>query len=751
MRKISYSTLSAFIVISSIQLGCGFLNKKTKSVLGDPTTNFSLTGDEAKNFEAWKKSPVKSCLSENAFEGQAATSDQRGIDLKFLFEKSDNSLVLRNGESFVLFGAPYGLLGESTSGLNRSTQIGSNSDSFAAKMTRKGSHCVVEISGEKVYETYLFASVPVLIHGQGAVPEPTPTEHYLTQNSQGLIRHGLLDAFFKSNVRNVELLTQLREFFPDWSKEDLNYFFVNKSFPGDILRHVAHLVGNDEIPPFSAGYPEIPSSVAGWEFYAAPTGDVTYKLSMPVSRVTYGDITNSNDQGLWQLEVNVQWSSSEADRRSFTLNNLSWQQQVPEDSKRVTDCFHTRLKAFSGLNLYGNGAFSPSYDGVTAPCAGLTSDLTAALFADDTLKQHVSNLFAGVSKLETGIAYNWWDVALKDYALHALDIGVDFAKAFDPGKKSPLISKLSLYVSMVGSEAEKHDLLKTSKADYAASLALPWATAGLEVEQAFVSDLMSAIAHIAETFSESLSSWLHDLAKDPKSQAEQISFASAVSSETKAAVKNYLARADAAKVLFVVNDAKLKRVIQDRIDVGTKLPTWNATLDALSTFRSRDFAKADEFGQMSYDRNFDDLSKEAVLGDWSETDFTQIDKLAQLAKKKSFCDSKTDTVSLINCIGKDAFKRSEGGFLAPTYEGRYAELVSDFEAHHGKLEDYKFVFVRQKLVDSFFNPVWKSCDNATFANNKSALAGLVEQLLKADFRNEYEIKNKIDDLLDACN
>ena len=215
-------------------------------------------------------------------------------------------------------------------------------------------------------------------------------------------------------------------------------------------------------------------------------------------------------------------------------------------------------------------------------------------------------------------------------------------------------------------------------------------------------------------------------------------------------MKDYLAKVDAAKVRSVVSSAKLERIIQDRTDVTANLPAWNATLDALAAFRSRDSAKADEFGQMTYDRDFKDLAELSVKEDWSEADFTQIDSLAQLAKKKSFCERNTSTLSLISCIGDDAFTRKEGGFLAQSFAGRYAELVGEFSAHHDKLEASEFIFIRQKLVDKFYNPVWKTCDNATFASNRTTLVNLVNQVLNAPFPDGYEIKNKIDDLLDAC-
>ena len=750
MRKVSYGSFIALIALSSIQVGCGLFSKKNKSGLIDPNIGFSLSGEEAKNFEDWKKAPIKSCQTDNAFEAKAPEGDQRAIDLKDLFEKSENSLVLLNADSFILFGVPYGIIGESTSELSRITQINNSNNSFGAKMTRKGSHCLVEINGEKVYETYLFASVPVVVHGQGAVADAAASEHYLTRNDQGLIRHGLLESFFDANVRKVELLAQLKTFFADWTDEDLNHFFVNGSSAGSYMRHAAELVGNDTVPAFNASFPEIPSTVTGWDVLSAATGDVDLKLTLPITRVNYGDLTNSKDQGLWQIQIGVQWKTNESGRLAYTVNSLTWQDQVSEDSQRVVDCFHARLKAFAGFRLYGEGAYSPSYSSVSGPCASFSSDSDAALFPDGKLRTHIANLFAGKSKIDAGVPYLGWDEALKGFALHALDIDVDFAKAFDPSKKSPLISTLGSYVSMVGAEALKHESLKEAKAAYAASLALPWATSGQIIEQSLIVDVMAAIANISDSFSESLGIWLQDLAKDPKSQTEQISFAAAVSEETKSATKAYLEKAEAAKVRGVVSNAKLKRVIQDRVDVAAKLPAWNGTLDALKAFRDSDFAKADEFAQMSFDRDFINFSENAVLEDWSAADFAQVDKLAQLAKKKSFCESKTSTISLINCIGEEAFSSKEGGFLASAFAGRYGELVGDFIAHHGTLEASEFVFVRQKLVDSFYNPVWKTCDNAAFASNRAALSGLVGQLLKAEFPDEFEIRNKIDSLLGTC-
>ena len=750
MRKYSYKSLMALIAVSSIQIGCGMF-KKSKSALVDPSRGFTLTGDEAKHFEDWKKAPIKSCLTENAFEGKAGEADQRGIDLKVLFEKSGNSLVLLNAESFVMFGVPYGLSGEGTSQLSRSTQINNTSDSFGAKMTRKGSQCIVEVNGEKVYETYLFSSVPVVVHGQGAISEPVAKDYYLTQTDQGLVGHGLLSAFFDTNVRKSQLLVQLKTFFADWSDEDLNKYFVNGSNPGSFIRHVAELVDMDNVPPFNGDFPQIPSTVPGLQTLAAASGDLVYKLSMPVTRISYGDITNSKDQGLWQLQVGVEWKkSAQLTSAAYSVTSLTWQDQIPEDSNRLVDCFHARLNAFKGLRLFGEGTFSPSYSGVSGPCSGFASDPDAALFTDAKLRTHMANLFAGKSKLEQGVAYLGWDEALKGFALHALDVGEDFAKAFDPANKSLLISTLGAYVKMVGAEAEKHEFLKSSKAFYAASLALPWASSGRAVQQNFVADLMSSIANVAEIFSDSVSSWMSDLAKDPESQSAQIDYAGSVSEDTKIAMKDYLAKVDAANMRSVVGGSKLQRIIQDRTDIAANLPAWNATLDALAAFRARDSAKADEFGQMTYDRDFKDIAELSVKEDWSEADFTQIDKIAQLAKKKSFCDSKSATVSLMNCIGDDGFTRKDGGFLAPAFAGRYSELAGEFSAHHDKLEDSEFVFIRQKLVDNFYNPVWKACDNATFASNRTTLSGLVNQALNAQFPDSFEIKNKIEDLLDAC-
>ena len=81
--------LLVLLALSTTQFGCGLFKKSGKSGPGGPP-GFSLSGEESKNFEAWKVAPVKSCQIDHAFEGKTPSSEQRSVDLRAFFEKSQN-------------------------------------------------------------------------------------------------------------------------------------------------------------------------------------------------------------------------------------------------------------------------------------------------------------------------------------------------------------------------------------------------------------------------------------------------------------------------------------------------------------------------------------------------------------------------------------------------------------------------------------------------------------------------------------
>lgn len=740
--------LLVLLALSTTQFGCGLFKKSGKSGPGGPP-GFSLSGEESKNFEAWKVAPLKSCQIDHAFEGKAPSSEQRSVDLRAFFEKSQNSLVLRNGSSFVLFGSPSGLLGNGVSSLTRSSEINGNSEEFGAKMTRNGSHCVVEINGEKVFETYLFSSMPVELHSKGKISGAKTYETYISQTDQGVMGHGLIDALIRTRIRSEELAEQLKDFFPDWTDADLKRFFIREVSSSGFFRHVAEVNGFEQLP-INASFPAMPSSVLGWQVITAATGDLGYKLTIPVTRLNYGPLNNSGDQGLWQLKVNISWKSSELNKAAYAINELQWIDQIGEDSKKVVDCFHSRLNTFSGGRVYGSGVFSPSFEGVTDPCEAFTSDIIASLYSDNVLRNRMASLFAGRERLD-GSGYLGWEQALKRFALYSFSQGDDFPAAFDPQGKSTVISTMGAYMAMVGNAAGRHDNLKSTKSEYVSSLALPWASSGKIVEQNLVDRLIAAISNISDTFGNSLSGWLQDLARDPSSQSAQIDFATGVTAETKADIKAYMDKADASGLRFTVSDIKLKRVIQDRIDVTANLAGWNATLDALAGFKARDKAKANDSSKAFYENEFKSMAQKVILEDWSDSDFSQVDRIVQLAKKKPFCKEKVDSLSLMECIGSEAFSRKRLGFFNPSFGGRYNDLASEFSSHFEKLQASEFVFIRQNLVDGFYSPIWKSCDNAAFSKNRKDLSDLVSKAQTAQFPALFEIRNQIDDLLEACN
>jgi hypothetical protein len=729
--------------------GCGSLWNKSGGSPG-PQAQFSLTGDEQQHFEAWKQAMVKDCSTEHAFGNKSPDGGRRYIDLGLFLGHTGQSMALQTGMGTVLFGYPRSPVSSSVSRLERSTSVNGASDSFGARMTRDGARCVVEINGEVVFETWLFEDIPVLAHTFAGETTIAPLRYRVLQTEQGLLGHGLIAAWEDARVQGETLQKILKAKFTEWSDGDLAQFFPADTGIDAAGTHAVKLSASDAMPVISGRYPQIPSAVQGWQDFGDALGEVTYELILPAQKLAFGSAENTADPGLWRLAVTVSWQSVAAEVSEYRLKKVTWLDPVAADNAAAAACALQRQQLFSGTGIDGSGAFAPSFAGVSGPCRALADDFAAALYGSAPGRSMVAEKFKGVSGGGERARFHGWDLALEDLALAALAAGDDLKKNLDPAGASPLIGQLAFYTHLIAGEAVKHPATKDDSRLYVGTLAFGWAFGGLVVTAEDAAQMLQAIAHLSDPFLLAVTSWLNDLAKDPGSQQDQVTWALAVPEETKQEVRSLREKADEFGLRGVFDTVKLGRVIQDKVDIADGISRWRATLTALSGFRNRDKTRVNDIAGLSFDGKFTELAQVAVSEDWTEAEFTHADQIAVFARKRVFCESFVDTTSLIDCAGVEHFTRAAGGFFAPDFGDRYAVLASEFVALHGKLSDADHVFIRQELEREFWQPVWKGCANPEFNANRGRLATLVDQLLKADAMDRFDIEREIRSLLDQC-
>ncbi|MEI6399889.1 MAG: hypothetical protein WCO71_14070, partial [Pseudomonadota bacterium] len=153
--------------------------------LPNATEPLELTGDKAKAFDDWQASLTKSCDTSSAFSGKTVVGDS-GIDGRRFFEKTGGSLALGGGGgAFALLGLPRGPIGQSTStsSMSETASVNGVAKTFSANATLDGSHCKIEINGKLAYETEIWASLPVLVFGEGVVVKPVKGYLQATQEA----------------------------------------------------------------------------------------------------------------------------------------------------------------------------------------------------------------------------------------------------------------------------------------------------------------------------------------------------------------------------------------------------------------------------------------------------------------------------------------------------------------------------------------------------------------------------------------
>lgn len=737
-------TLLALVTLSAFASGCAVLKKHDSGRRGDRV--FELSVDEQKAFEAWKAALVKACDTANAFEGTAPGTDA-GIDARRFLEHSGGSFALHDdGGHFALFGAPLSQLGQSTSTINHEVKVnGKDAEKFGARMTREGSRCKVEVNGESVYETDVWAGLPVLIYGAGDFAPPVESAQVFQTLARSIRRHGLIESAIVAGQQRDPARAWLASTFVGLDAAAVDRLFPAGSF--DDSEHNATFLGQTFAPVISRQWPQIDGGDGLMAALTANEGAVALDLAIKPSKYAADFARNDADKGPWHVHAAVSWTAPGSADRLYKVTSLAWSDPTAFDDARYAACAKDRNDLFANTEAFGTGAFAPSFAGVFGPCAAFAESPAAALDADDVARGLVTRKFLAVTGAP-GKGYGGWDEGVRMLAKLYLAHQQHPAARLDPAGASPLITALDHAGVAVNTAAAAHPELLDLTDILLDRLAFAWAFNGDVVDDALIQVYVDALANARPVLQRSADTWLDDLSQRPNEQQDRAAYAKSLTDGDKAQLTALLAKAKALDLVSVVEDAKLARLIQERTPLD-RVPAWIAALDDLAAFKARDEAKAGEM-KFTFKGDFDELAKRAITEEWTGADFVRLEAMAAVAARDLSCHQYTAATSLARCVSGDPFSKQAKALLAPEFGDRYAALAGDFVKGIDGLPEFEFTSTRGDLARLFFAPVWKACDDATFQAHRASLNQLVKALAASQYPARFDTERAVGDLLDQC-
>ena len=103
---------------------------------------------------------------------------------------------------------------------------------------------------------------------------------------------------------------------------------------------------------------------------------------------------------------------------------------------------------------------------------------------------------------------------------------------------------------------------------------------------------------------------------------------------------------------------------------------------------------------------------------------------------------------MADCLGLDKLSMKNKKILDPSFGGRYLGLSQFLKVWLPKLEkDHFFEIFRHQLGSKFFEVLWVSASDLEFESCLKKLEVLLKNLVQADWRERFDVENKISDLL----
>jgi hypothetical protein len=465
------------------------------------------------------------------------------------------------------------------------------------------------------------------------------------------------------------------------------------------------------------------------------------------------EILNSNDT-LLVFEATVGTKANGQGTYDYFAKDAKFSREENYSKDRTAACFKQRNAWVEAVQKATN-AWPFGVVNNTSPanlalsgCRLLAQDIEDDLYQSKEARSIIIGKFVDFTPAESEqsarLSYGDWNLLLGNFIARHLDAG-EKVSTLDPKGAAPLIPKIAANIQRAKQSAGKHKNLKGIE-HLITDTAIDWSFQGILVADGTLDELIRAMANIADIAQSYATSLLSSAGYTPNSEetAGQIKFALAIDKPYKNAVKDIsqkgreLDQSDWA-------DSKISHLLRDQPSLQ-QLRLWNELLEAATEFKQRDKARTTE--DYLFERNSEQLIDRALEEGWTKGDYNLLEKVAGPGRFKSQCQNDLDVSSLTDCIGLESFSKN-GFVLDPTFKGRYGKLAGELDKVLPGFED-EGTFLLWDIIDGYYQPIWKSCDNDAFAMNQKELLALIKRWQDADYSDRFTIQDTIRDLLEVC-
>lgn len=540
-----------------------------------------LSPQHRANFEAWQAKVVKSCDSAEAFGLQIDNAiEKQGLDGAALIKKNNGSVIFLDGKSLAVLTGYNTFSGTGTTKSEETKDINGQSYTISAETKRDGSRCLVYLFGQKVYETSVAESFIIGAHysqaKEATVTSQTPEIKGLgASGSAEVVQHGvylLLSQSLRPSAEAQIFIGQSLGLNADQSKNlfrssDIAYTNSAVKMSDDS----SAIWSNSESGNLISNATSLSNAFDGND------RTVSFEIRLQVPQFDFGGVKNTTDNGNLKLTL----SSIIAQKNNgflYTLKRLVSSGIIAFSQTEAQSCAKNRFAAYldSSRNI---NSISPSTYLMFSPCKTIFEDIETVSYKNGFLKSLIPDVFENVTP-SAQFQYNGWDDVLSQLALQIVKQNEDLVSELDPLSKTKIVRMIVSNLEIIKSEIDQSKNMQQLK-DVALQMGLVWSFNGNIVSSSRIVQIIQSLDSSSDIFKISSERLLNDLALNPYSNDDQLSFALSIDDQFKnEATKALNLSKDLSYGLF--EKEVFNQVIQKKVSLD-ELKNWNNRFSTIKT------------------------------------------------------------------------------------------------------------------------------------------------------------------------
>ncbi|MEZ4741449.1 MAG: hypothetical protein R3B45_03235 [Bdellovibrionota bacterium] len=734
------------LLISTFMGGCGVFGSKKKNNKHPIDKNSDiilLNKDDQKSLDKWKASLIKSCNIHQIFDGPIVVSpdnQELGVDLETVFAKSGRSILLEadSGGFIVLDDLQRVMFGTTKTAM----EISVNASTFEANAIREGSHCKVFINKKLAYETFILPTLPIAAYGNGKLTPAEFSSAYSPEDKITKIYDHNFDRINRVFVENNPLWATIEEIFGTNEEESKAYFELSDNLKTD------HTLTIDDLNVSSLNQSNPALLGNKDELNRIFVGDKSIRVNFAISPNQVGEGKNiaDNGTGIVNLVYTLDNISNKDGKTTFSVTGVEVGESSSFSAQKAIDCLNDRKSKYQ-FSQEETRRYYPSYEFVSVPCETFTENMSRALFSTQDGLDILNSFFAS-TKGDYETFYAGWDQAMIDTTSLIFSEGLSFNDYFRSTEVNSIIYRIEKELGRFSHILEGNAPLSHAKTLLLKQMILQWPFVGEHLSEDEYATILSAIGNTVLDLPASTETLIRSLANRPAEQGPTVQYAANVSDEDKLNFHKIKAGVIELNVPEEVVAERFSDIIQKQVSRET-IKMWAQSVYALAEFSIRDRKKLEDSEDPFYQRSLDKFILRGFQENWQAATIKSAESIALLAKFGFACD-KTTTVDLAHCVGDNVFSNGDNGILKDYDHQRQAKLATVLTARIDSIDENDRFPLVGNILDTYFNVVWSSCDDAKFKANSDQLDALILKWSVADFGDQYDIKNEIDALLQEC-